>query len=177
MCILFSIPVPTVQVLPKPPMAWSKRWCSLNFTSSNDALIISTPAPTNNPKMAPAPFEVPSNLSNELLREVYYHDLLNCNKVTNCGIRHIGKVSHFNHTCWMIYGTYLDNTLLRHCWLLLEVLLPSSASTRVPALVGKRTSNKSVERRFLGSVGVRDPIAYLTFRHNPRAKPCNVTSE
>ena len=40
---------------------------------------------------------------------------------------------------------------------LLEVLLPTSVSALVLALVGKRTSNNSVERRFLGSVGVRDP--------------------
>jgi hypothetical protein len=59
---------------------------------------------------------------------------------------------------------------------LLEVLLPTRESTRVLTLVGKRTSNKSVEQMFLGSVGVQDPIAYLTFRRNPRAKPCNVTS-
>jgi hypothetical protein len=43
------------------------------------------------------------------------------------------------------------------CGGLLEVLLTTSASTCVLALVGKRTSNKSVEQRFLGSVGVRDP--------------------
>jgi hypothetical protein len=40
---------------------------------------------------------------------------------------------------------------------LLEVLLPTSISTCVLTLVGKRTSNKSVEQKFLGSVGVRDP--------------------
>ncbi len=84
----------------------------------------------------------------------------------------VAMVVMFVLGCWFtsahIY--FWNNTYL------LEGLLPISISTHVITLVGKRTSNKSVEQRFLGSVGVRDPIAYLTFCHNPRAKPCNMTS-
>ena len=52
----------TLHVLPRPPMAWTSRCCILNLKSPTDAFPVSTPAPTNNPNIAPAPLDVPSNL-------------------------------------------------------------------------------------------------------------------
>ena len=67
------------------------------------------------------------------------------------------EVDDFDHHVLFGCGTLFNSSSIRNSDFLLEVLLPTSVSTRVLALVVKRTSNKSVERRFLGSVGVRDP--------------------
>ncbi len=61
----------TLHVLPRPPMAWTSRCCILNLKSPTDAFPVSTPAPTNNPNIAPAPLDVPSNRSSGLLRHAY----------------------------------------------------------------------------------------------------------
>ncbi len=68
------------------------------------------------------------------------------------------EVDDFDHHVLFFWScTLFNSSSIRNSDFLLEVLLPTSVSTHVLALVVKRTSNKSVERRFLGSVGVRDP--------------------
>jgi hypothetical protein len=67
--------------------------------------------------------------------------------------------------------------LLSCCPIIIVAVEGGNRALCVLTIVGKRTYDKSVERRFLGKRWCAGTHAYLTFHRNPRAKPCNVTSD